>query len=175
MQYTHHQNRSKYFRFFHSTPTPPQIHSLLAKRWSTTARPPVSLNLTFLPTSSPSFLVLPLLIRLTHIQPQPIRIQVQLILPTCLLQDLRDIPRVFDPPQIHVAPALLDCVSDELGRASFTLRAHDGSLFLLAGFVNDEGGALGFLLGDLLGFDCGGEFGREGEVLVDGLAMQSKA
>jgi len=39
-------------------------------------------------------------------------------------------------------------------------------LFLLAGFVDDEGGALGFLLGDLLGFDGGGEFGGEGEVLV---------
>jgi len=39
-------------------------------------------------------------------------------------------------------------------------------LFLLAGFVDDEGGALGFLLGDLFGFDGGGEFGGEGEVLV---------
>jgi hypothetical protein len=38
-------------------------------------------------------------------------------------------------------------------------------LLLLAGFVDDEGGALGFLLGDLLGFDGGGEFGGEGEVL----------
>jgi len=39
-------------------------------------------------------------------------------------------------------------------------------LFLLTGLVDDEGGALGFLLGDLLGFDGGGEFGGEGEVLV---------
>jgi hypothetical protein len=38
-------------------------------------------------------------------------------------------------------------------------------LLLLAGFVDDEGGALGFLLGDLLGFDGGSEFGGEGEVL----------
>lgn len=35
----------------------------------------------------------------------------------------------------------------------------------MAGFVDDEGGALSFLLGDLLGFDGGGEFGGEGEVL----------
>jgi hypothetical protein len=38
-------------------------------------------------------------------------------------------------------------------------------LLLLAGLVDDEGGALGFLLGDLLGFHGGGEFGGEGEVL----------
>jgi hypothetical protein len=35
----------------------------------------------------------------------------------------------------------------------------------LAGLVDDESGALGFLLGYLLGFDGGGEFGGEGEVL----------
>jgi hypothetical protein len=38
-------------------------------------------------------------------------------------------------------------------------------LLLLAGFVDDESSALGFLLGDLLGFDGGGKFGGEGEVL----------
>ena len=32
-------------------------------------------------------------------------------------------------------------------------------------FVNDEGGALGVLLGDLFSFDGGGEFGGEGELL----------
>jgi hypothetical protein len=40
-------------------------------------------------------------------------------------------------------------------------------LLLLAGFVDNEGGTLGFLLRDLLGFDGGGEFGGEGEVLRD--------
>jgi hypothetical protein len=35
-------------------------------------------------------------------------------------------------------------------------------LLLLPGFVDDESGALRFLLGDLLGFDGGSEFGREG-------------
>jgi len=38
-------------------------------------------------------------------------------------------------------------------------------LFLLPGFVYDESGTLGFLLGDLLGFDGGGEFGGKGKVL----------
>jgi hypothetical protein len=38
-------------------------------------------------------------------------------------------------------------------------------LLLLSGLVDDEGGALGFLLGDLLGFDGGRKFGGEGEVL----------
>lgn len=38
-------------------------------------------------------------------------------------------------------------------------------MLLLARFIDDEGGTLGFLLGDLLGFDGGGEFGGEGEVL----------
>ncbi len=46
-------------------------------------------------------------------------------------------------------------------------------MFLLAGFVDDEGGALGFLLGDLLGFDGGGEFGGEGEVLLAGGLVQN--
>jgi len=40
-------------------------------------------------------------------------------------------------------------------------------LLFLAGFVDNEGGALGFLLGDLLGFDGGGKFGGEGEVLEE--------
>jgi hypothetical protein len=38
-------------------------------------------------------------------------------------------------------------------------------LFLLSSFVYDEGGALGFLLGNLLSFDGGGEFGGKGKVL----------
>jgi hypothetical protein len=38
-------------------------------------------------------------------------------------------------------------------------------LLLLPGLVDDEGGTLGVLLGNLLGFDCGGELGGEGKVL----------
>lgn len=106
-----------------------------------------------------------ILIRLGNIQPQPIRIQIQFILPPRLLQYLRNIPRILDPPQIDIAPALLYGVTNEFCGTGFTLGAHDGGLFFLTGFVDDEGGALGFLLGDLFGFDCGGEFGGEGEVL----------
>ena len=101
--------------------------------------------------------------RLHNIQPQPGRIQIHLIL--ALLQNLRNIPCILKLPQINIRPRFLDRVTDELGRAGLTLGSHNGSLFLLAGFVDDEGGALGFLLGDLLGFDDGGEFGGEGEVL----------
>ena len=106
-----------------------------------------------------------LLISLRNIQPQPIRIQIQLIPSTRILQNTRNLSGIFDPPQIHIAAALLDGVTDQLGRASLTLGAHHSGLFFLAGFVDDEGGALGFLLGDLLGFHGGGEFGGEGEVL----------
>ena len=106
-----------------------------------------------------------LLIRLRNIQPQPISIQIQLILPAGILQNRRNIPRILNPPQINIASTFLDSVADEFGGAGFTLRADDGSLFFLAGFVDDEAGALGFLLGYLFGFDCGGEFGGEGEVL----------
>jgi hypothetical protein len=38
-------------------------------------------------------------------------------------------------------------------------------LLLLSGFVDYERGALSFLLSDLLGFDGGSEFGREGKML----------
>jgi hypothetical protein len=38
-------------------------------------------------------------------------------------------------------------------------------LLFLPGLVNDEGGTLGVLLSDLLGFDGGGELRREGKVL----------
>lgn len=43
-----------------------------------------------------------ILISLRNIQPQSIRIKIQLVLPTRLLQDLRNIPRVLDPPQINI-------------------------------------------------------------------------
>jgi len=116
--------------------------------------PPITLRMRLL-----------VLIRFGNIQPQPVRIQVQLILPTSLLQDGRNIPRVFNSPQVHVAPALLDGVTNQLCRTCFTLGSHDGGLLFLTGFIDNEGGALGFLLGYLFGFNRGGEFGGEGEVL----------
>ena len=109
-----------------------------------------------------------ILISFLYIQTQPRRVQIQLVLSPTLLQNLRNIPCVLDPPQIHITPALLDGVADELGGAGFSLRAHDCRLLLLAGLVDDKGGTLGFLLGDLLGFDGSGKFGGEGEVLLGG-------
>ena len=100
-----------------------------------------------------------LLISLRNIQPQPISIKIQFVLPASLLQDRRNIPCILNPSKVDITSALLDCVSDEFGGAGFTLGADDGGLFFLAGFVDDEGGALGFLLGYLFGFYGGCEFG----------------
>lgn len=119
---------------------------------------PISFHL--LSTAPPNCLITS---RVAHIQAQSSAVQIHLILAP--LQDLRNGPRVLELPEIDVTPALLDSFADELCRASFTLCADDRGLFLLAGFVDDEGGALGFLLRYLLGFDGGGEFRGEGEVL----------
>lgn len=98
-----------------------------------------------------------------HIQSQHARVQEHLI--PALLQYTRHILRIVKLPQVNICSALLDGLTNQLGTACFTLGADDGGLLLLAGFVDDKGGTLGVLLRDLLGFDCGGEFGGEGEVL----------
>jgi hypothetical protein len=97
---------------------------------------------------------------LANVQTKALAVQVDLI--AARLQDLCNIPRVLKLPQVDVTPALLDGVTNQLSGAGLTLGADDGGLLLLAGFVDDEGGALGFLLGDLLGFNCGCELGGEG-------------
>jgi len=89
-----------------------------------------------------------------------------------MLQNTRDILCILKLPQINVTSALLDGLTNQLGGTGLTLGADDGGLLLLAGFVDHEGGALGFLLGDLLGFDGGGEFGGECEVLMGGLVWR---
>jgi hypothetical protein len=117
--------------------------------------------------ASTHLLLRPLLLvarRLADVETKAVRIQVDLV--GRLLQDLGDVPRVLELSQVDICARLLDGVSDQLGGAGLTLGAHDGGLLLLAGFVDDEGGALGFLLGDLLGLDGGGELGGEGEVLA---------
>ena len=101
--------------------------------------------------------------RLADVEAQAVRVEVDLV--GRLLQDLGNVARVLELSEVDVCARLLDGVADQLGTAGLSLGAHDGGLLLLAGFVDDEGGALGFLLGDLLGFDGGGEFGGEGEVL----------
>jgi hypothetical protein len=94
---------------------------------------------------------------LHDIETKTIRVKVDLV--TRVLQDLCDLPGVLKLPQVNVRPALLDGVTNKFSGAGLTLGADDGGLLLLAGFVDDEGGALCLLLCDLLGFDGGGKFG----------------
>ena len=98
-------------------------------------------------------------------------IEVDLVV--ALLQDGGNVSGVLELTQLNVTAALLDSVTNQLGGTGLTLSADDHGLLLLAGLVDDEGGTLGFLLGDLLGFDCGGELGREGEVLGKVLAADT--
>jgi hypothetical protein len=100
---------------------------------------------------------------------------VEVDLVVALLQDGGDVSGVLELTQLDVTAALLDGVTNQLGGTGLTLGADDHGLLLLAGLVDDEGGTLGFLLGDLLGFDCGGELGREGKVLGKILAGESLA
>lgn len=66
------------------------------------------------PPPLPSFGFLLLIVR-SHIEAESIRIKIQLVLPTCFLQDTCDVSGILNLPEVHVASALLDCVSDELG------------------------------------------------------------
>ena len=90
---------------------------------------------------------------------------VEVDLVVALFQDGGDVSGVLELTELNVTAALLDGITNQLGGTGLTLGANNHGLLLLASLVYDEGGALGFLLGDLLGFDCGGELGREGEVL----------
>jgi len=110
-----------------------------------------------------NLLLCPLRRRLRDVQAQSLRVEVHLVI--ALLQDTRDVARVLELPQIDVGAGFLDRVTDELGGPRLTLSAHDVRLLFLSRFVDDEGGALRFLLRDLLRFDGGGEFGGEGELL----------
>ncbi|KAI7288201.1 Prohibitin-2 [Hortaea werneckii] len=122
----------------------------------------LSLFSLFLPRTVPSLFIL-MLTSLANIQAQALRVEVDLVLG--LLQDTRDVLGVLELPEVDVRVALLDSVADELGRARLTLRPYYHGLLLLPRFVDHEGGALGFLLRDLLGFYGCGEFGGEGELL----------
>lgn len=114
---------------------------------------------THIPFPNYSLLLILILIPLRNIQTQAFRVQVQLILPTTLLQNLRNRSGVLNSLQVDIGARLLDGVSDQFGGSCFSLGADDHGLFLLSGFVDYEGGALGFLLGYLFGFDGGCEFG----------------
>ena len=100
---------------------------------------------------------------LADVQAQALGVEVDLVLR--LFKDRSDIPCVLEFSEIHVTPALLDGVTDQLCGTCLTLCAHDGGLLLLSCFVDDECGTLRFLLGDLLCLDGGCELGGEGEML----------
>lgn len=108
-------------------------------------------------------------LRRVDIQAQTLGVKVQLIPTAVLLQNIGDVPCVLDTSQFDVSLALLDSVTDKLRGAGFTLGTDDGGLLLLTGLVDEESCTLGFLLSDLLCFNGGGEFGRECEVLDEGL------
>jgi len=118
------------------------------------------------PVSHPA-LLLPseglVLARLGDVESETLGVEVDLVV--ALFEDGGNVAGILKLAQLNVTPALLDGVTDELGGAGLTLCAHNGGLLLLAGLVDDKGGALGFLLGDLLCFDGGGEFGGESKVL----------
>lgn len=99
----------------------------------------------------------------TDIQPEPLCIEIDLVVR--FLEGGSDVLRVLELAQIDIGPGFLDRVTDQLCGPRFSLGAHDGRLFLLAGFVDYEGCALGFLLCDLFGFYCCCELWGEGQVL----------
>lgn len=97
------------------------------------------------------------------VKTKTLSIEVDLVV--ALLEDGSDVSGVLELTQLNVTAALLDGITNQLGGTGFTLSADNHGLLLLAGLVDDEGSTLCFLLGYLLGFDCGGKFGREGKVL----------
>lgn len=105
---------------------------------------------------------------MADVKTETLGVEVDLVV--ALLKDGCNGLGVVELTQVDVRPALLDGVTDELGRTSLTLGSDDHGLLLLPGLVNDEGGTLSILLSNLLGFDSGGELGREGKVLGISLA-----
>lgn len=108
--------------------------------------------------------------RLRDIEAQSLGVQIHLV--GTLFQNAGNVSCVFEFSEIDVTSALLDGVSDEFSGASLTLGADNHGLLLLAGFVDDESGALGLLLSDLLCFDGSSEFGGEGKVLRGVISIQ---
>ena len=105
---------------------------------------------------------------MADVETETLGVEVDLVV--ALLQDGGNGLGVVELTQVNVRPALLDSVTDELGGTGLTLGSDDHGLLLLPGLVNDEGGTLGVLLSNLLGFDSGGELGRESKVLGISLA-----
>jgi hypothetical protein len=97
------------------------------------------------------------------VETETLSVEVDLVV--TLLEDLGNGLGVVELTKVDVRPALLDGVTDQLGRASLTLGSDNHGLLFLPSLVDDEGGTLGILLSNLLSFNSSGELGREGEVL----------
>jgi hypothetical protein len=102
------------------------------------------------------------------IETKTLGVEVDLVV--ALLEDLGNGLGVVELTQVNVRSALLDGVTDQLGRTSLTLGSDNHGLLFLPGLVNDESGTLSILLSNLLGFNSSGELGREGKVLNISLA-----
>jgi hypothetical protein len=98
-----------------------------------------------------------------NVETKTLGVEVDLVV--TLLEDAGNGSGVVEFTQVNVRPALLDGITDQLCGASLTLSSDDHGLLFLPGLVHDEGGTLGVLLSNLLGFDGRGELGREGKVL----------
>jgi hypothetical protein len=81
------------------------------------------------------------------------------------LQQGGDVSGIFNASQLNVRLALFNGFTNQFGGPGFTLSTDDCGLLFLASFVNNEGGTLSFLLGDLLRFDGSSEFRRERKML----------
>ena len=100
-----------------------------------------------------------------YVKTQALRVQEKPVPAARFLEELSNRPGVLELLQLHVCLVLLDSVTDELCRASFTLRLDHHSLLLLASLVDNESRSLGLLLRDLLRLDGRCEFGGECKML----------
>lgn len=105
------------------------------------------------------------------VQTQPIGVKEKFVPAAVLLENCRYATGSLNFLEFDVGLGLFDGVTDEFSRARFSLGSDNHGLFLLAGFVDDEGGTLGFLLGNLFGFHSGGELRREGQVLLNRVSL----
>lgn len=76
---------------------------------------------------------------------QSLCIQEELVLPSSLGQDCGNAPCILNSPKLDIASRLLDCITNKLGRAGFSLCFNNHSLLLLTSTIDNKGSSLGFL------------------------------
>jgi len=100
-----------------------------------------------------------------NVETETLGVEIQLVLSSGILDQLGNVPGIFNLAQLDITLGLLDCITNELRRAGFSLGSDDHSLLLLPSFVDHKCGTLSLLLSDLLGFDGGSELRRERQML----------